>query len=89
MISNNLKMMIDFNQSKDFVNKILCLLEEAECSSWINWLIKLPSKKPKELKETYMNLSGSQQDQVDLLPPQEAKALLRKLGKPRPQPTES
>jgi hypothetical protein len=43
----------------------------------------------KELKETYMNLSGSQQDQVDLLPPQEAKSLLRKLGKPRPQPTES
>lgn len=43
----------------------------------------------KELKETYMKLSGSQQDQVDLLPPQEAKALLRKLGKPRPQPTES
>ncbi len=42
-----------------------------------------------KLKELYMNLSGSQQDQADLLPPEEAKALLRKLGKSRHQPNES
>jgi hypothetical protein len=44
---------------------------------------------PDKLRELYMNLSGSQQDQVDLLPPQEAKSLLLKLSKPRRQPTES
>lgn len=46
---------------------------------------------PEKLKELYMNLSGSQQDQVDLLQPEEAKSLLPKLSKPRSalQPTES
>jgi hypothetical protein len=42
-----------------------------------------------KLRELYMNLTGSKQDQVDLLPPQEAKSLLLKLVKPRHQPTES
>ncbi len=46
---------------------------------------------PEKLKELYMNLSGSQQDQIDLLPPEQAKSSLRKLSKPRAvlQPTES
>lgn len=46
---------------------------------------------PEKLKELYMNLSGSQQDQIDLIQPEEAKSLLRKLSKPRAalQPTES
>lgn len=36
-----------------------------------------------KLKELYMNLSGSQQDRVDLLPPEQAKSALPKLSKPR------
>lgn len=44
-----------------------------------------------KLKELYMKLSGSQQDQVDLLQPEQAKSSLRKLSKPRAvlQTTES
>ncbi len=44
-----------------------------------------------KLKEIYMNLSGLHQDQVDLLPPEQARSSLRKLGKPRAalQPNES
>jgi hypothetical protein len=38
---------------------------------------------PEKLKELYMNLSGSQQDQIDLLQPEQAKSLLPKLSKPR------
>ena len=36
-----------------------------------------------KLKEFYMKLSGSQQDQIDLLQPEQAKSSLRKLTKPR------
>ena len=43
-----------------------------------------------KLKELYMNLSGLQQDKIDLLPPEQAKSSLRN-SKPRAvhQPTES
>lgn len=44
-----------------------------------------------KLSEIYMNLSGLQQDRVDLLPPEQARASLQKLGKLRAvrQPNES
>ncbi len=69
---------------------------EAYVYSLIDWVeaVAIPPEQTSErtgsdkLKDIYMNLSGSLQDEIDVLQPEQAKAALRKLNKPRsPLPT--
>ena len=64
---------------------------DAYVYSLIDWIeaVAIPPEQsaeragPEKLKDIYMNLSGPKQDEIDVLQPEQAKAALRKLNKPR------
>lgn len=64
---------------------------DAYVYSLIDWIeaVAIPPEQStdragtEKLKDIYMNLSGPKQDEIDVLQPEQAKAALRKLNKPR------